>query len=288
MTSNGTNAHGQAKEVLARLLSDASGPVLVHSDVFMTSGAIPRVTNRQAVLSAHTSLLFEAADGRSIWMPAFNYGYLRERAFAVHEDASQVGVLTEHYRTERADWRTPVPVFSVSGNGSIPTIGIGARIDPFGADSIFAQLAEQRGSILFYGAGINSCTFVHHVEREAGGPPYRYDKLFAGTVTNPSSSWSTHLLYHVRPLGHHLDYDWSRLGQELVEHGLLRRSESRRFAVASAEAAALREFWCDRLAADPLHLLDDESRAWVEPKLQELGRRFLQSDFETGENGEAA
>lgn len=286
MTSNGPNAHNQAKEVLVRLLSDVSGPVLIHSDLFKTSGVVPGVADREALLSAHTSLLLEATDGRPIWMPAFNYDYLREGAFAVHDDASQVGALTEHYRTERADWRTPVPVFSVSGKGTAPTIGVGTHIDPFGADSIFAQLAEQRGSILFYGADITSCTYIHHVERTAGGPPYRYDKPFAGTVTDSSSSWSTNLLYHVRPRGQYLDYDWSRLKEELVEHGLLQHSETRRFAVASTEASALRAFWCDRLAEDPLHLLDEESRAWVEPKLQELGRHFLQSDFETGENGE--
>lgn len=220
-------------------------------------------------------------------MPAFNYDFLCTGCFSVRRDASQVGVLTEHFRTEHAWWRTPVPVFSVCGTGQAPTVNSGTRIDPFGPDSIFSRLVEENGSVVFYGAGIESCTFIHYAERAAGGPVYRYDKSFFGDVTDLSSD-RTELNYHVRPLGHHLDYDWSRLGQELVEHGLLRRSESRRFAVASIEAAALREFWCDRLAADPLHLLDDESRAWVEPKLQELGRRFLQSDFETSENGEAA
>lgn len=285
MTSGGSDARRRALDVLAGLLRDVPGPAFVHSDVFRTSGAFPGVAGRHTLLSAHTSLLVEAAGGRSIWMPAFNYDYLRTGIFSVRQDASQVGVLTEHFRTEDASWRTKVPVFSVCGTGSMPVVNSGKPVDPFGAESVFARLAEEGGSILFYGAGIKDCTFVHYVESAAGGPVYRYDKSFFGTVTDQSPVW-TELLYHVRPRGCHLDYDWPRLSQELVEHGLLRRYESRRFAVASIEAAALREFWREKLSADPLHLVDDESRVWVAPKLQELGRRFLQSDFENGEHGD--
>ena len=285
MTSEDSVACGEAEEVLTGLLSGPTGPVLVHSDLFRTSGAIRKVTSRHALLSAHTTLLRHAASGRSIWMPAFNYDFLRTGSFAPHQDASQVGALTEYFRTDQASWRTPVPVFSVSGTGHMPAVDSGPRIDPFGSDSIFARLDEQNGSILFYGAGIESCTFIHYAERVAGGPAYRYDKSFFGTMAGLSSD-SAELIYHVRPRGRHLDYDWSRLDRELVDHGLLRRSASRRFAVASIDAAALRAFWCERIAADPLYLLDEESRAWVEPRLDELGRRFLLADFETGEYGE--
>jgi len=34
---------------------------------------------------------------------------------------------------------------------------------------------------------------------------------------------------------------------------------------------------------DPVALLDARSRAWVEPALERLGRRFLLSDFESRE-----
>ena len=285
MTSQDLNARGKAEAVLSELLSGLTGPVLVHSDVFRTRGAIRGVTGRQALLSAHTSLQLEAASGRSIWMPAFNYDFLRTGSFAVHQDASQVGALTEHFRTEHALWRTSVPVFSVSGTGHMPAVNLGPRIDPFGSDSIFARLDEQNGSILFYGAGIESCTFIHYAERVAGGPVYRYDKAFFGDVAGLAFG-RAELIYHVRPLGHHLDYDWARLDRELVEQGLLERSVSQRFTVASIDAAALRSFWCERIAADPLYLLDEESRVWVETRLDELGRRFLLADFETGEFGE--
>ena len=285
MTSQGSDVRGRASKALTALLGDQVGPVLVHSDVFRTSGAIPEATSRQAVLFGHASLLFDATAGRPIWMPAFNYDYLRTSSFAVGHDPSQVGALTEHFRKKHACWRTPVPVFSVCGTEATPAVNSGPRIDPFGDDSVFAELAEHSGSILLYGAGLQSCTFVHHVERAAGGPVYRYDKSFVG-YSSGVEPVRTELLYHVRPRGHRLDYDWARLERELLDHGLLRRFDSAKFSVASIEAPALRAFWTDRLMADPLHLLDDDSRAWVEPKLHELGRGFLLSDFESVEHGE--
>lgn len=287
MTTHKPYSQSRALEVLARLVDDVCGPVLVHSDVFRTSGAFPGVAGREALLSAHTGLLVESAGERPIWMPAFNYDFVQTKAFSVPQDVSQVGVLTEHFRQKIAAWRTPIPVFSVCGTGVPPEVNIGPLIDPFGADSVFAQLVEQNGSILLYGACIDSCAFIHHAERAAGGPAYRYDKSFVGNVTDQVSR-ETKLLYHVRPRGHHLNYDWSRLERELGENGLLRRFESSRFAVTSIQAGALRSFWSNRLAVDPLHLLDRESRAWVEPKLQKLGRAFRLTDFESigGENDE--
>ena len=281
MKPSSAEIDAEALAALRALIDATPGPALVHSDLFRTSGAVSGTTDRRGLLEAHAALILQCADHRPVWMPTFNYDFLRTGSFALHQDVSQAGALTEYFRTEKASWRTPVPVFSVSDTGHMPAVNSGPRIDPFGPDSIFARLDEQNGSILFYGAGIESCTFVHHAERVAGGPVYRYDKSFFGDVTGVALG-RAELIYHVRPLGRHLDYDWLRLDRELVEHGLLQRFVSRRFTVASIDAAALRSFWCERIAADPLYLLDEESRAWVETRLDELGRPFLLADFETG------
>ncbi|MGE3361691.1 MAG: hypothetical protein AB7O92_34155 [Acidimicrobiia bacterium] len=47
-----------------------------------------------------------------------------------------------------------------------------------------------------------------------------------------------------------------------------------------APARALRTHWVGALTADPLALLDADARAWVEPMLERLGRRFELCDFE--------
>jgi hypothetical protein len=47
-----------------------------------------------------------------------------------------------------------------------------------------------------------------------------------------------------------------------------------------APAGDLVRSWVELLAADPLALVDADTRAWVAPMLERLGRRFELSDFE--------
>jgi aminoglycoside 3-N-acetyltransferase len=53
-----------------------------------------------------------------------------------------------------------------------------------------------------------------------------------------------------------------------------------RFEIRLIKAADIVHFWVEKMQEDPLYLLDANTRAWVEPKLEELGRPFLLSDFE--------
>ncbi len=268
------------RDKVAELLDSRSGPVLVHSDLLRSAGGVAPSRGREGILAAHINLLSSAAGARDVWMPTFNYDFLSTGTFNVEIDPAQVGPLPEYFRTTRAEWRTLVPVFNVAGTGTQPTVPSSGILDPFGADSIFHQLADRGGSILFYGAGLHSCTFIHHVERFSGGPAYRYDKVFLGSTSHASFSRHVKLNYHVRPLGHHLDYDWSRLLGDLERFGRIRRVIANRFCAFALEADDLRAFWADRIATDPLYLLDDESRSWVDEKLNLLGRSFEFEDFE--------
>lgn len=266
---------------LNSLLRHKSGPVLVHSDLIRASGGVRGTRDRLSMLRAHWELISRAAEGRTLWMPTFNYDFVRTSNFSTDHDISQAGALTEHFRTTLASWRSPVPIFSFAGIGPAPLVASGPTIDPFGADSAFARLVDEDGFIVQYGAKFeDSSTFLHHVERWSGGPLYRYDKIFEGIVSAQSRTELVVVNYHVRPKGHHLDYDWSRLEVDLTQHGILRRFESERFSVAVLEAVGLRQYWSERLAEDPLYLLDSTSRNWVSDRLEALGRRFQRQDFE--------
>lgn len=270
-----------AIEAVRTLLSEQSGPVLVHADLVRVIGGVRGPGNRSGLLQAHADLVLAAADGRNVWMPAFNYSFTQTGEFHVQRDPSQVGVLTEHFRTACADWRSRVPVFSVSGSGPRPCLSTDYRIDPFGSDSAFSRLTEQDGTILLYGATLETFTFRHYVERLAGGPPYRYDKIFSGEIIDETEKCGIELLYHVRPLDGRTRYDNMRLASELTQQGLLKGAVLPRFSVMAVAASYLKEFWRGQLLRDPLHFLDKDSRQWVESRLQRLGRRFILSDFES-------
>lgn len=260
----------------------AVGPTLVHSDAGRTHKLTAGGRSRPEILDRHTANLVGLAEGRDIWVPTFNYDFLRSGIYRVESDPSQVGPIGEYLRTSRTQWRTEYPVFNIAGTGEEPSgrLEDGATIDPFDNDSLFGVLTRLRGSILWYGAPMSSSTIIHHAERVSGGPLYRYDKLFPGAVVGTSGE-AKHvtLRYHVRPWGQTLEYDWHRLESDLRAVGLISEIEQSAF-VNIVIAADLVNFWMGRLRDDPLYLLDAQSREWVSRKLDVLGRRFQLGDFE--------
>lgn len=269
------------RERIASLIAGmGSGPVFVHIDAFRAARLVEPVRDRNAYLDSHIELLTQSAEGRSLWLPAFNYDFGKSRVFDVANDESHLGPVTERFRTTAAEWRTPVPFFSVAGIGGQPRQLWGDDTDPFGADSMFAELMDEDGVILYYGDTFHYNTLVHQAERLNGGPVYRYDKIFPGEVVmTDGARQSGRLVYHVRPFGTGLDYDWPRLLEEALEAGVCRRAEGTP-EVLAASARSLHDLWVNRMRQDPYALLDEKTRTWVEPAIDELGRRFVVTDFE--------
>jgi len=264
-------------EMLSRL---GSGPVFVHSDPFAAARLVPRSRDRIALIESHLQLLTAASEGRAMWMPAFNYDFPRTRTFDVAGDPSQLGPIPETFRMTRAEWRTEIPIFSVAGTGAAPAVTWSQNADPFGPESIFAKLLEADGVILYYGNTFHYNTIVHFAERQPGGPPYRYDKLFRGTVTRRDNSQvEGSLNYHVRPMGTGLDYDWRGILSRALDAGACVKHAAHPEVLASS-ARGLNGFLVGEMRKDPLALLDAKTRSWVEPKLKQLGRRFQLGDFE--------
>lgn len=286
MTSGRAGPHadevrGDVSDAIGELLGRlGAGPVFVHSDPFRAARLVQRASSRDALLDSHLALIVEAAAGRPVWMPAFNYDFPRTNVFNVALDPCQVGPIPERFRISASEWRTSIPIFSATGTGVAPRIIWGEDTDPFGAASLFARLVELDGTILYYGDTFHYNTIVHYAERLAGGPPYRYDKLFRGTVIAPDgSSFEGSLNYHVRPLGMGLDYDWPAIFGKALDSGACLRQE-RYPEILAARTATLTEFLVEELKRDALALLDNASRAWAEPALHQLGRRFVVDDFE--------
>ena len=258
------------------------GPVLVHCDALRAAAFVPRASSRSELLSSHLAALNVLTQGRDVWVPTFNYDFLRTGRFDSSRDPSQVGPITEAFRlSSSASWRTPTPAFSFAGSGPMPAVTAedGSVIDPFDDSSAFALLCSLQGSIAWYGASLSSTTLLHHAERASGVLSYRYDKDFTGLVTHQERTAQLTLRYHVRPMGQHLDYDWPRLEREALEAGVVGKLDTRGNA-RWAPAHLLLDFWVAAMRQDPLALLDQESRAWVDRRLQSLGRSFMRQDFE--------
>ncbi|MDD4438228.1 MAG: AAC(3) family N-acetyltransferase [Tissierellia bacterium] len=216
-------------------------------------------------------------------MPVFNYNFPRSKIFNVQSDVSEIGVINEHFRKSYANWQTPIPIFSFAGTGTYPVINENDEIDPFDEKSIFGYLHNNNSLIMYYGAMFSSTTFIHYVERVSGLLSYRYDKYFNGKIITKDCEKDICLKYHVRPMGKEFNYDWIRLENDLINEGLLNCYKEPGTIIKIIRADILYNFWIYKITKDRLYFLDKESKMWIEPLLDKLGRSFLLSDFEQNE-----
>jgi aminoglycoside N3'-acetyltransferase len=280
-----------------------AGPLIVHTDLFQVRGAVARVRDLNALMDRHVAAIHQAAGAREVFFPTFNYDFFRTRHYDVAAHPCQVGTLNEHVRTCHAGWRSPVPAFHFCARqhpagfrvpGLDPAGGDGPAqaasgkdpgalpVDPFGAGSLFDYVRARDGAVVMYGADFSAFTALHHVESLAGPPLYRYDKAFEGTVCGSDSrTRPVRLTCHMRPLGQAMDYAWDALRDEAIRAGLIEPIEASGARALVVPLAPLARFWSDKLAQDPLALLDAESRAWVDPMLARIGGRFRLEQFES-------
>jgi len=253
-----------------------AGKILVHSDLLR--GFKLQLAPDEGLLDAHCKLLI--GFGKDIYMPTFNYDFPKTRIFDVANTPSKVGVINEYFRKSYAQWQTPVPIFSVSGIGFFPEIRYQNEIDPFDENSIFGFLHKTNSLILYYGAAFSSTTLIHYVERISKLLYYRYDKFFEGEVVSNGISKRVILKLHVRPMGRILEYDWVRLENDLNKNNLIQYFSDQATKIKIIRIDELVEFWMERIKRDPLYFLNNESKIWIKPLLNKLGRPFLITDFE--------
>ncbi len=259
-----------------------SSLIFVHSDLLKASFFVEKSNDRRELLNRHLENIESMADGCPLWFPTFNYDFPKTREFHLEKAPSQVGPLSEFFRENRAHWRSADPVFSVAGTG--PDYRLPRLVDEmtaFGEMSFLAQLYERNAILLFYGADLTAATALHLAESMSGGPLYRYDKIFVGECHTADQSTAITYTYHVRPMGCVLKYDWPKITADLKRGEIFLTVQEKGIDLAGVSLTrTLIEFWLARLKEDPLYFLEEESLAWVTPKLEQLGRRFVLEDFE--------
>ena len=263
-----------------------SGPILIHSDlreavsIGRSLGLNIRRDNLvEGLLEALEHVLGTSRE--SMIFPAFNYDFGTTRVFDVENDPVQAGALPELLRHTSYFRRTPVPFFSVLKKEA-PNFVASKEIDPFGEESVFAELAKNDGSIFFFGADIGKMTFIHHIESsQAGGPLYRYDKIFYGEVLNANQSKACSVRMHVRPRGLSMSYDWPKIATDLFLFKAAFRHDSFRNVLLVNPRDAMRCL-LQRINQDPLYLLDSCSRSNFLSR-ESSSIRFNLRDFESGD-----
>ena len=259
-------------------------PVLVHSDSAILSSDLRRsgrVFSPQHVASQLLDSLAEmCSDGEDgLVFPAFNYDFGQTGIFNVENDPVQVGALPEWIRQSGRFERTPVPFFSVLHRGAMHA-SEEAQVNPFGPQSVFAELLRLKGTVLLAGVGVDRLTILHFIEDMFGPPLYRYDKLFVGTVQTPDSKFECRVKMHVRPPVS-FDYDWEKIEFNLREQGILEQVGDMHH-VTAARVDRLVEYLGSAISENPTYLLPGKITEQLFPSGHGVAQRLRREDFEGG------
>ena len=264
------------KEIVQYISSRQHKTAVIHSDIVF--GFPIKITDREQFFQSHIEELSNALRGLNLWLPTFNYDFCKGIPFNVSEDISRVGNLSEYFRTNVANWRSPIPVFSFAGTGTMPAIPCMEEVDPFGESSLFAYMND--AVLVHYGSNFNTTTHIHYIERISGNLLYRYDKLFRGIVKENNAEREVVLRFHVRPKDLSLNYRWEFIEQDLINQGLLLKLRKGRTLISLGSINEINLFWIEKMKDDPLYFLNQPTRINVEKKLNDLGKAFVISDFE--------
>ncbi|MFM4768056.1 AAC(3) family N-acetyltransferase [Aeromonas veronii] len=215
--------------------------LMVHSDA-MAVAQFPGQSNNAGMHSFWCGIQEWLGDEGTLLVPTFTYSLTRKVCFDRATSPSEVGLMTELFRTLPDVGRTRDPIFSMAvwGAGGDEIITAGGH-DCFGQDSPFAWLAAHDGWIAGFACHPDRITFTHYVEQQLG-VDYRFMKRFEGEVCDGGAVRPWYCDYFVRRLDLASEIDLSRLVDALKCQGKWRQALFGRlpvWAVRCADFAAV-------------------------------------------------
>lgn len=258
--------------------------VLIHSD--LKNLFLFPFKSKVDYLNNHLKNINNIFSEFNIWMPTFNYDFTNTGIYDVINDESQIGVLNNYFMNF-CDWRTTTPVFNFAGNGKYPIneIHTGSSINPFSFGSEFDYLYKTNSLHCHYGSNISDSTLFHYVEKISKKLLYRYDKKFHGSIKNGKVNIDITLDYHVSPLNPRVEYNWNKIHLDLLNENLIHEYKifEKINYITLFSIKKVSDYWVSKLNNDPFYFLNEESKKWVIPKVNQLGRKFELNDFENFE-----
>jgi aminoglycoside 3-N-acetyltransferase len=257
----------------------ATSPIFIHTDVSkIHRSTLRRIDTKQGLLPGLHKFLKESFSEQELWFPAFNYDFAKTLVFDPINDPIQVGALNESLRNTGEYARSLIPIFSILRPTPEEGIRVRPKVNPFDLQGEFAELRNRNGAITFFGASLESLTFIHYIEKLAG-IPYRYEKLFKGNLLLDNQITQISLVYLVRPLSMHLEYNWGKISELLSDAKISFKNHGfGDYEIYNAND--LTEFMLTKYAEDIFWTLTDGSKIESQKKLEELGREFRIEDFE--------
>ncbi len=247
------------KEQLTTALRDTGvrrgDTLFLHVDLDRVGTADGGMAGRaRLVLEAVREVLGEAG---TLLVPTYTFSFCRYQPFDVQQTPTRGGPWSpsadflEYVRTGPGTVRSADPIHSVAGQGPrAAELLRDVAATCFGVGSVFHRLIEAKAKICMLGLGLDEATVRHHSE-EVAEVPFRYKKLFTGTVTDRGQSRKRGWIYNVRIMADNGYPDGRRLEQLARDEGVCRAERIGCGELLVVEAPAYHALTLWALANDP-------------------------------------
>lgn len=162
----------------------------------------------------------------TLLFPTYNWGFCRGTAWDYYKTKCETGSLGTAALQRKDFKRTQHPIYSYAVWGKDQDLLCNmTNTSSFGADSVFAYLADKHAKNLIIDVSFTHClTFVHYVEQNSGLVTYRYEKNFTAPYRDSQGKESTRTYsMFVRDLDLDVENDFDPMEQQLLEMEVAKR-----------------------------------------------------------------
>lgn len=229
--------------------------VLVHADVTSVIKLLGDENWDNALELIKTAFMEVLGDAGTLIVPAFNWDFCKGIPYDEKKTPSKQGLFANYILRHPEALRSPHPMFSFAGFGAqIKPLFYGIGKSSFGYNSVFDRLKHRNARLVFFNTSFYNCTFVHYVEHVLA-VPYRYTKYFSGQVTIDDETYTDTFEFYVRDEKQIVTSYPTRLGERLLEKGLMTAAPLGQGSVMSATCHDVYEEALSSLSEDPFFLL---------------------------------
>lgn len=211
-------------KALSKLGLQSGDTVLVHSDLrgFKFPG---QLQSREAILQFYQDIFGEVLGKEgTLATPAYFYEYARfGQPFDVDRSpaSAPLGSFSQWINSQPNRIRSCNPLQSIAAIGQrAEELAGGTSLSGYGVTSPWHRLRLMKGKILFFGAPLQSMTYVHYIEQQFG-VPHLYFKIYPHPVIKDGKQLPGHVISAVRYLDFSVQYDLNAFEKKLQEHGAL-------------------------------------------------------------------
>ena len=234
-----------------------------NSDLIYVASYMPIFGHDPGILPKTVSALQKCVGSKgTIVMPTFNWSYCSSGKMDLNETPSQVGVLTEFFRTQEGVTRSETPPWCTFASWGALSNEISAirGTSPFGPDGITQYLHDKNAKFTLIGCPYEDAVIHTHWLEEELQVPYRHWKRFLGTVTNGEKTTEDVSYMYARNLDIKATIDTRAITTEFEKSGKVTVEKVGLGKIRCFPIMEYTKFLRPYIVNDPLFLLDTISR----------------------------